>query len=84
MGCASEGRKRLERGLSFPKFMFMKENIGRVNAVEREFTMENGEEVILLSPPFTHAWGINMTKTFSLSQKMIYVDMKIDNPFIFL
>lgn len=86
MGCASEGRKRLERGLNFPKFMFMKENIGRVNTVEREFTMENGEEFILLSPPFTHAWGNNMTKPFSLSQKMIYlyVDMKIENPFIFL
>lgn len=55
MGCASEGRKRLERGLNFPKFMFIKENIGRMNTVEGEFTMENGEEFILLSPPFTHA-----------------------------
>lgn len=50
MGCASEGRKRLETGLNFPKFMFMKENIGRENAVEREFKIENGEGFILLSP----------------------------------
>lgn len=46
MGCASDGMERLERGLTFPKFMFMEQNVGEVNTVEREFAFENGEGFI--------------------------------------
>lgn len=65
MGCASEGRNRLEMGLNFPKFMFTKENIGRVNTVGREFTIDNGEAFILLSP-FPHMHGVTKCKNFFL------------------
>ena len=46
MGCASEGMKRLGRGLTFPKFLFMEQNVGGVNTVEREFAFENNEGFI--------------------------------------
>lgn len=46
MGCASEGVKRPERGLTFPKFMFTEQNVGGVNTVEREFAFQNGEGCI--------------------------------------
>lgn len=46
MGCASDGMKRPERGLTFPKFMFMEQNVGEVNTVEGEFAFENGEGFI--------------------------------------
>lgn len=73
MGCTSEGRKRLETGLNFPKFMFMKENIGRMNTVERQFTIKNGEGFIFFSP-FSHMHSVTICKNiFLVSEDDIFI-----------